>query len=240
MMVLSLVRNYLPFATSFCDLKNHRIFDIVSGRSEAELRPFLARLQGRERVRVVCIDLSSPYRRLIQTYFPNAKIVADRFHVIGLITHHFMELAHQIAPQIKHQRGWLGTLRKRHDNLTERDFSRLRLLFQKYPALEPLYRKMHALRSLVNIKHQRKRECRPLAQSLLEFIEELRQSVFAPLITLADTLDSWKEPLAVMWRFTKNNAITEGFHRKMKLIQRRAYGFKNFHNYRLRIIAQCG
>ncbi|WP_432416312.1 transposase, partial [Legionella micdadei] len=26
--------------------------------------------------------------------------------------------------------------------------------------------------------------------------------------------------------------ITEGFHRKMKLIQRRAYGFKNFENYR--------
>jgi transposase len=31
-----------------------------------------------------------------------------------------------------------------------------------------------------------------------------------------------------MWRFTKSNGITEGFHRKMKLIQRRAYGFKNF------------
>jgi hypothetical protein len=29
-------------------------------------------------------------------------------------------------------------------------------------------------------------------------------------------------------------------HRKMKLIQRRAYGFRNFQNYRLRVIAQCG
>ncbi|WP_457589504.1 transposase, partial [Legionella pneumophila] len=26
------------------------------------------------------------------------------------------------------------------------------------------------------------------------------------------------------------NGITEGFHRKMKLIQRRAYGFRNFEN----------
>ncbi len=43
-----------------------------------------------------------------------------------------------------------------------------------------------------------------------------------------------------MWRFTKNNCITEGFHRKMKLIQRRAYGFRNFENYRLRVIAACG
>ncbi len=46
--------------------------------------------------------------------------------------------------------------------------------------------------------------------------------------------------IACMWRFTKNNGITEGFHRKMKLIQRRAYGFRNFNNYRLRVIAQCG
>ena len=47
-------------------------------------------------------------------------------------------------------------------------------------------------------------------------------------MTLADTLHSWREPPAAMGRFTKNNDITEGFHRKMKLIQRRAYGFKNF------------
>ena len=46
--------------------------------------------------------------------------------------------------------------------------------------------------------------------------------------------------IAAMWRFRKSNSITEGFHRKMKLIQRRAYGFRNFNNYRLRVIAQCG
>lgn len=40
----------------------------------------------------------------------------------------------------------------------------------------------------------------------------------------------------------KSNAVsaTEGFHRKFKLIQRRAYGFRSFTNYRLRVIAQCG
>ena len=43
-----------------------------------------------------------------------------------------------------------------------------------------------------------------------------------------------------MWRFTKSNGITEGFHRKMKLIQRRAYGYRNFQNYRLRVLIECG
>ncbi|HCX3394755.1 TPA: transposase [Legionella pneumophila] len=31
-----------------------------------------------------------------------------------------------------------------------------------------------------------------------------------------------------------------GFHRKMKLIQRRAYGFRNFENYRVRVRVLCG
>jgi hypothetical protein len=75
---------------------------------------------------------------------------------------------------------------------------------------------------------------------LLKIIDELNSSSFEPLVTLAKTLHSWREPLAAMWRFTKNNGITEGFHRKMKLIQRRAYGFRNFQNYRLRVITQCG
>jgi transposase len=43
-----------------------------------------------------------------------------------------------------------------------------------------------------------------------------------------------------MWRFPYSNGITEGFHTKMEMISRRAYGFKNFENYRLRVLAQCG
>ena len=38
-----------------------------------------------------------------------------------------------------------------------------------------------------------------------------------------------------MWRFTKNTGITEGFHTKLEMISRRAYGFKDFENYRLRV-----
>jgi transposase len=212
------VHRGMPFATTFCDLRNRRIFDIVPGRSEGELRGFLSRLKGRDKVRVVCIDLSSPYRRLIQTYFPRARIVADRFHVMRIIIHHFMELARQIAPEIKNHRGLLGALRKRKDNLSSRDQERLARLFARYPALKPLYEKMHALRSLMNIKHQTRRACRPLAAALLALISDLEQSAFAPLMTLADTLHSWREPLAAMWRFTKNNGITEGFHRKMKAL----------------------
>jgi len=93
----------MPFATTFCDLENRRIFDIVPGRSEGELAGFLSRLQGREKVNVVCMDLSSSYRALVRRWFPNARIVADRFHVIRLLQHHFLNLARQIVPELKNQ-----------------------------------------------------------------------------------------------------------------------------------------
>jgi transposase len=228
------------FCTTFCDLKNRRIFDIRPGRSEAELAGFLGTLKGREQVRIVCIDLSSPYRRLIRRYFPRARIVADRFHVVRLIQHHFMQLARHLVANLKHHRGNLAALRKAPERLGDKQRSRLEKLFAAHPVLQTLHDEMHQLRHLMNHKHQTKAGCRQLIPRLLEKIRHLQQSQARPLQTLATTLSDWLEPIACMWRTTRNNGITEGFHRKMKLIQRRAYGFRNFENYRLRVIAQCG
>lgn len=227
------------FATTLCDLRNHSVFDVLEGRSPRELEAVFASLQGRQRVRVICIDLSHSYRSLVRRYFPRARIVADRFHVIRIVQHHFLELFRAIDPEIKRQRGSLAALRKHPERLTDRQRQRRDDLFARHPAMLPLYDQMHALCGLLRHKHYSKARCRPLAEQLLYIIEQLRQSGFAPLATLANTLASWSEEIACMWRFTKNNGITEGFHRKMKLIQRRAYGFRNFNNYRLRVIAQC-
>lgn len=74
----------------------------------------------------------------------------------------------------------------------------------------------------------------------LKMIEALKESGSKKLVTLGKTLYQWREEIARMWRFSKSNGITEGFHRKMKLIQkRRAYGFRNFENYRLRVRVLC-
>jgi transposase len=228
------------FATTFCDLRNHKVFDVFKGRSEADLIKFLRTLKGRERVRVVCIDLSSPYRSMIKRWFPNARIVADRFHVVRVIQTHFMDLCRQILPQIKNQRGPLALLRTAPERLSADQQLRLQVLLAQSTALAALHERMHALRSLMNRKNRTRRQCRPLISRLLDFIRQLKDSNFSQLVTLAQTLHAWREEIACMWRFTKNNGITEGFHRKMKLIQRRAYGFRNFQNYTLRVIAQCG
>jgi transposase len=228
------------FCTTFCDLKNRRIFDIRPGKSEADLAGFLSKLRGREKVKVVCIDLSSSYRSLIRRYFPNARIVADRFHVVRVVQHHFMQLARLLVSNLKNHRGNLAALRKAPERLNETQRSRLDKLFRAHPILQTLHEEMHRLRQLMNHKHQSKKQCKEHAGRLLATIRHLRENQATPLQTLANTLDDWIKPIACMWRFARNNGITEGFHRKMKLIQRRAYGFRNFENYRLRVIAQCG
>ena len=210
----------MRFATTFCDLKNRRVFDISPGRSEAELAGFLGSLRGRDKVRVVCIDLSSSYRSMIKRWFPNAAIVADRFHTLRVVSLHLMRLARQLCPPLGWNRSWLGLLRTRADRLAAEQRERLC--------------------RLLALKTQNKTSCRNHIRSLLSFIDILRQDGLELAVTLAKTLSDWTQEIVRMWRFTRNNGITEGFHRKMKLIQRRAYGFKSFSNYRLRVIAQCG
>lgn len=51
------------FATTLCDLRKHKIFDVVKGRSELGLKDYLQQLPGKERVKVVCMDLALPQRR---------------------------------------------------------------------------------------------------------------------------------------------------------------------------------
>ena len=60
------------------------------GRSEASLESYFQRLEGKAQVKVVCMDLATHYRSLVRKHFPNANIVADRFHVIRLVNQHFL------------------------------------------------------------------------------------------------------------------------------------------------------
>jgi Transposase len=62
------------YATTFCDLKNHKIHDVVLGRSEASLEGYLARLEGKDLVKVVCMDLATGYRALVRKHFPQAAL----------------------------------------------------------------------------------------------------------------------------------------------------------------------
>lgn len=227
------------YVTTLCDLRNHRIFDLVKGRSPGELAHYFEQLPNKERVKVICMDLSSSYRHVAQKYFPHAQIVADRFHVIRLLHHQCLQTYQEIDPRIKHQRGIIAALRTKPENLSPQRQQKRDDYLNQHPAINAIYQFKQQIHGLLMKKTSKAKRCRRLIPVFLNMIKQLKQSPFKRLVRLGKTFTQWKDEIACMWRFTKNNGITEGFHRKMKLIQRRAYGFRNFENYRLRVKVLC-
>jgi transposase len=228
------------FATTIADLTRHKVFDVVLGRSEPSLRSFLRNLIGRERVRVVVMDLSETYRSIAKKYFPNALVVADRFHVVRLVNHAFVKTWGELDEKGRKNRGLLSLMRRHPNRFKPGQRERLMSYLEQVPGLKTLYVVWQDLLRLLRMKGLNQKACRKHLPEFLWIIEELKQTPFRHLRSLGETLDSWKEEIARMFRFSKTNGITEGLHNKMEMISRRAFGFRNFENYRLRVRVLCG
>jgi transposase len=186
------------------------------------------------------MDLASHYRSLVQKHFPNARIVADRFHVIRLINQHFLACWRDLDPAGWKNRGLLSLMRRHRHNLKPEQRERLNTYLREHPAMQVIYRFKQRLCYLLLKKHKTRKQCQRLVPRFLRALDELSRAGLAPLVQLGKSLWNWREEIVRMWRFTKSNGITEGFHNKMETISRQAFGFRNFQNYRLRVKVLCG
>ena len=196
------------YATTLCDLKHHKIYDVVLGRSELSLEAYFQKLEGKAEVRVVCMDLASNYRSLVRSQFPNARIVADRFHVIRLIHHHFLACWRDIDGSGSKNRGLLSLMRRHRHNLSPEQQLRLGAYLEQYPVLDAIYRFKQRLCYLLLKKHRTRKQCQALIPRFLRALYQLRQAGLAQLVQLGQTLSAWSEEIVAMWRFTRNNGIT--------------------------------
>ena len=87
----------------------------------------LERIPGRENVKVVVIDMSSSHRSFAKKYFPNAVVVAAKFHVLRLLTRWIMKA----GKDIHGHRQKLSTRRKLLCNRTNLDLF-LRVEIDRY------------------------------------------------------------------------------------------------------------
>jgi transposase len=79
---------FRQFVSMVVDYKNRGLFELVEGRTVGEMEAALTHIPGRENVRQVVIDMCDPYRSFAQRFFPNAQLVADKFHVLRLLSPH--------------------------------------------------------------------------------------------------------------------------------------------------------
>lgn len=228
------------YATTFVDLRKHTVFDVVLGRSEQSLENYLRKMPEKHRVKIVVMDLSSTYRSIVKKHFPNAKIVADRFHVVRLIGQQFLKSWAQFDPVGRKNRGLLSLMRRHEENLKPEQREKLERYFEEFPHLKPIWEFKQRLHDLIRLKMLSKESTWLVIHDYLRMVRELRESPIEALKTLGETLSVWREEIGRMWRFSKTNSITEGLHNKMEMISRRAFGFRNFENYRMRVLALCG
>jgi hypothetical protein len=66
-------------------------------------------------------------------------------------------------------------------------------------------------------KHCSRKQCQklvPCYQPSQNFVKSAGLIWFR----LGETLASWTQEIVAIWRFTRNNGITEGFHAKMEVL----------------------
>ena len=230
----------LGYQTTLVNLQRHTVYDITLGRTESNLGKYLQRLPDRNNCKVIVMDLSETYRSIARNYFPNAMIVADKFHVVRLINHHFLKTWSQLDPVGRKSKGLMYLMRM-HEWSKMKDKSRKNLerYLKENPAIKVIYDFKQELMRLILTRVYGKSAAREQIPKFLDAIRALKMSNFGNLETLGNTLDEWSEEIVRMWRFSKTNSITEGLHRRMDEIQNRAYGMQNFNNFRIRVKAYC-
>jgi len=73
------------FVTCFVDNNRKILREMAPSRDYHDMKASLDHIPGKEKVSHVVMDMSPVFKSFTLDYFPNAKIVVDKFHVIRLI-----------------------------------------------------------------------------------------------------------------------------------------------------------
>ena len=192
------------------------------------------------RVEVVVLDMSKTYAAAIQEVFGDQVQVIDRFHVVQQAVDALDSVLRSVKNQLNQDEAKeLKKLRKRWlKSADQLDVDELIARYdwrRRFPELRETLDWVQDLRKWFNRQYEK-----PAREALVKLIERATQSAQESLARIAGTLTRWFEPIVRFIRHRHTNGITEGFNNKIKLIQRMAYGLRNEHNRRKRILAWCG
>ena len=74
------------------------------------------------------------------------------------------------------------------------------------------------------------------AAALANWIKEAEGSGLPSFRRTAATLKRWQKEVLNYWRYPITNALVEGKHNRVKVLKRRAYGYRNDRSFLLRIL----
>jgi transposase len=214
--------------TGMWDLETKKPVAFVPGERQVDVERMLERHAPRDTVRAVAIDLSEAYRQAIQVVLPDVAIVADKFHVLALAGRALREVHGE-----KRRPGTVARLLHRGvQKLGETERARLLEALTREPELARAWGLKEGLRSLYGQRTQEK-----AAAAVDNWIREAEASGLRPFRRTAATLRRWRREVLNYWRYPITNALVEGKHNRVKVLKRRAYGYRNDRSFLLRILS---
>ncbi len=179
------------------------------------------------------MDMSETYRSFVRSHFPNAKIVSDHFHVIRL----FNKLINYYRKKLTgdDRKNPIRKLLVRNSR-TLKPYERSALMqwLNENQDMKEIYSYKEAMSRIFRMKGLKRARL-----ALISLCDRMGRSKLKLVSTLRKTLLRWQTEILNFHLARISNARTEGFNRKAKLTQRRAYGYKSFKNYRLKLLNDC-
>ena len=221
------------FVTSVVDYRKRRVFEMVDGKQIGQLEAALAHIPGRENVRWVVTDLADPYKSFAFGFFPNARVVADKFHVLRLLNPAINRRRKEITGDRRTLRVRRMLLRTGH-RLSSNERFLLNRWLGAHPELREVYHFKEALHGFYRIRGAKR-----AAVAFTKLTDRMAESRLKEIKTLRRTLLRWRNEILAYFETGLPNGRVEGFNNQRKLVKRRGYGYRSFRNYRLRCLNAC-
>ena len=182
-----------------------------------------------------------PYRQAVRAKLPQAQLVADRFHVMKQLNDRLTQMRRSIqrrADELSQQvlKGCRWILVKNRDDLTPVEELRLQEILATCPELRTLYLLKEEFRTICEKITDRKQAER----FLRAWLYKAKRTGDRFLLKFVKTLQNWWHEILNYFDDRITNGFVEGINRAIRLIINRAYGYRNFENFRLQILAQHG
>jgi transposase len=242
-------RQHTQFVTGMVDLSAARLLDVVRGRSGTVLCQWISAQPQpwRDGITVAALDPFRGYATALRTSLPHAIRVLDAFHVTRLGFAAVDDVRRRVQQEDLGHRGRKGdplysirrVLRRGHEHLTDVAWDRLLTGLDVGDVDGQVAAAWIAAQDLRLIYRAKNRQ---VAERLLyRWLVHCADSNVPELHRLAATIDGWRpELLAYFDTGGISNGPTEAMNLLIKKVKRTGHGFRNFDNYRLRLLLHCG
>ena len=238
---IAVVKGQKNYYVVLVDLEKRKIVGLIKNRREKEILEYLE-AWGEEvlsEIKEVSIDLWKSYKNVVENLMPQAEVVADRFHVMKQVNDELdaarrkiKRETEKIKSKSKKEKILEGlkkskyVLLKNEEDLNETEQEKLKQLEK----VAPILTKMHGLKEELRDIFETSKDW---SEGLLNIADWLKDvSKYFP--KSFGTIRRWIGDIIAYFDEGTTQGVVEGINNKLKLIKRRAYGFRNFDNFRLR------